>query len=344
MVDITLFCLQNGESASSVFPVNLSPDDSIGNLKKLIKTEKAPEFDDIAADKLTLWRVSIPITDGDELPILLDNVADKDKKKLRPVTRLSKVFPANIPEETINIIVQRPPSATSAELFPTVTVFTVTVKGRTPATLQWITDTATSTLDELRDEIHAKHPSLYNTSLNSGIRTVAIDKSDCSTVLYLESDEELRVHLRTMLRDGVQHIPIRLEGRPRPFSEFTSTDTDRIYGSGSHNFVKYVGSTGSAPLTSPEYIQAVSDLLVSLKSTVKAVWPGKSVCPEPGYALYVAVFLIHAVGLFPELILIPNKAISGRRGSGCLDYAIVSKDDPSRIIAVTTSGLKEENG
>lgn len=217
--------------------------------------------------------------------------------------------------------------ATSAEL-PTVAVFTVTVNGRTPATLHWITDTAIATLDELRDEIYAKHPSLNNTSLNNGVRAVAIDKSDCSTVLYLDSDEDLRIHLRTMLRDGVQHIPVRLEGRPRPFSEFDSTETDRIYGRESNEYVRDAGST---PLTSPDYIQAVSDLLVALKSTVKAV------CPDTGYALYVAVFLIHAVTLFPELVLIPNKAVSGRRGIGCLDYAIVSKDDPSRMLAVTTS-------
>ncbi|KAG0011591.1 hypothetical protein BGZ81_002101, partial [Podila clonocystis] len=230
----------------------MDPAKSVDHLKDLIKAKKAPRFDDIAADELTLWRVSIPITDSDDLPILLDNVTDKDKKKLLPVTVLSKVFPEDLSEETINIIVQRPPSATSAE-FPTVSVFTVTVKGRTPATLHWITDTTTATLDELRDEIHAKHPSLNNPPLNNGVRTIAIDKSDCSTVLYLESDEELRVHLRTMLRDGVQHIPVRLEGRPRPFSEFDPIDTDRIYGSKSH---EYVGSAGSTPLTSPNYIQA----------------------------------------------------------------------------------------
>ncbi|KAF9286950.1 hypothetical protein BGZ74_001200 [Mortierella antarctica] len=327
---IKLFCLVDGESTSSIFPAKLSSDESIGDLKELIKTKKAPRFDDVAADELTLWRVSIPITDDDELPILLDTVTDEDKKKLGPVTSVSEVFPDDIPGETINIIVQRPPSDTAAEI-PTVGVFTVTIRGKTPATLQWITDTATATLDELRDDIYAKHPSLNSPSLSNGLRAVAIDKSDCSVVLYLESDEELRAHLRTMLRDGAQHIPIRLEGRPRPFSEFTSTDTDRIYGSESHNFVgalSYVGSTGSAPLTSPNYIQAVGDLLVSLKAAVKAAWPGKSECSEPGYALYVALFLIHAVGLFPELILIPNKAISGRRGTGCLDYAIVSNNTP----------------
>ncbi|KAF9323777.1 hypothetical protein BG006_001162 [Podila minutissima] len=317
------------------------------HLKTLIKAEKTNDFSDVDADKLTIWRVTIPIADDDnEIPIQLHNVATEDKKKLGPATRLSKVFSGDLPEETIHIIVQRPPSATSAELFPSVAVFTVTVKGRTPATLQWITDTATATLDELRGEIHAKHPSLYNPSLNNGLRTVAIDKSDCSTVLYLESDEELRVHLRTMLRDGVQHIPVRLEGRPRPFSEFDSTETDRIYGSKSHAYVgalKCVGSAGSTPLTSPDHIQALSDLLVMLRSTVKVMWAGKSVVPERGYSSYVFVFLVHAVRLFPELILTPNKFISGRRGSGTVDWAIVSKDDPSRILAVTTSGLMEGN-
>ncbi|KAF9216903.1 hypothetical protein BGZ59_007536 [Podila verticillata] len=107
--NIELFCLVDGESMARVFPVKLSTDDSIGELRKLIKTEKAPEFDDIATNKLTLWRVSIPITDDDnEIPILLNTVTS-DKKTLGPATRLSKVFPEELPEETVHIIVQRPP-------------------------------------------------------------------------------------------------------------------------------------------------------------------------------------------------------------------------------------------
>ncbi|KAG0092104.1 hypothetical protein BGZ93_003296 [Podila epicladia] len=105
---MSLFCLVDGESTASVFPVKLSLDDSIGDLKDLIKTKKSPEFDDVAADKLTLWRVSIPITE-DEIPILLNNVADTDKKKLSPATRLSKLCPEELPEEMVHIIVQRPP-------------------------------------------------------------------------------------------------------------------------------------------------------------------------------------------------------------------------------------------
>ncbi|KAF8922808.1 hypothetical protein BGZ52_010935, partial [Haplosporangium bisporale] len=58
---MSLFCLVDGESTSSVFPVKMSADDSIGDLKKLIKSKKTNDFSDIDADKLTLWRVSIPV-------------------------------------------------------------------------------------------------------------------------------------------------------------------------------------------------------------------------------------------------------------------------------------------
>ncbi|KAF9314603.1 hypothetical protein BG003_003981, partial [Podila horticola] len=111
---MSLFCLAHVEPSSNAFPVEIESTKTIGDLKDLIKTKKTPEFDDIAADKLTLWRVTIPITDDDnETPILLNNVT---KKKLGPLTRLSKVFPEDIPEESIiHIIVQRPPPGVVSE-------------------------------------------------------------------------------------------------------------------------------------------------------------------------------------------------------------------------------------
>ncbi|KAG0329893.1 hypothetical protein BG000_011896 [Podila horticola] len=96
---LTLFCLVDGEAASNAFSVEIDPIKTVDGLKKLIKTEKAPRFDDVAADELTIWRVSIPIND-DEVRILLNNVTIKDMKKLGPATRLSKVFPEELPEET----------------------------------------------------------------------------------------------------------------------------------------------------------------------------------------------------------------------------------------------------
>ncbi|KAG0226982.1 hypothetical protein BGW42_003269 [Actinomortierella wolfii] len=105
---LCLFCLVDGESTSSAFPVSAATTTTIEELKKLIKAEKTIAFSDIDADQLTLWRTTISDED-DERPILLDNITDTDdKKKLsNPRTRLSKLFPDS-PDDDTYIIVQRP--------------------------------------------------------------------------------------------------------------------------------------------------------------------------------------------------------------------------------------------
>jgi hypothetical protein len=60
-----------------------SPSPTVGDLKDLIKTKQTPAFDDFTVDQLNLWCVSIPDDDDDdEIPIVLDNINSKDKKKL----------------------------------------------------------------------------------------------------------------------------------------------------------------------------------------------------------------------------------------------------------------------
>ncbi|KAG0315368.1 hypothetical protein BG000_005218, partial [Podila horticola] len=104
---LSLFCLVDGEPTFNAFPVQIESNKTIGDLKKIIRAEKTIAFSDIDADQLTLWRVSVVITDDDEeLPILLKSL--NEKKKLGPATRISKVFAEELPEETIHIIVQRP--------------------------------------------------------------------------------------------------------------------------------------------------------------------------------------------------------------------------------------------
>ncbi|KAK5796917.1 hypothetical protein F5H01DRAFT_418729 [Linnemannia elongata] len=110
---LTLFCLVDGEATSNAFPVEIESTKTIGHLKKLIKAEKAPRFDDVAADELTLWRVSIHDDDDNDLPVLLDSVPVK--KKLRATNKLFMVFDADLPEDTIHVIVQRPLPAAKRE-------------------------------------------------------------------------------------------------------------------------------------------------------------------------------------------------------------------------------------
>ncbi|KAF9342633.1 hypothetical protein BGX26_007146 [Mortierella sp. AD094] len=57
--DLTLFCLVDGDSTP--FSVDIDASKTVDHLKDAIKLKKPNDFNDIDADKLTLWHVSIPI-------------------------------------------------------------------------------------------------------------------------------------------------------------------------------------------------------------------------------------------------------------------------------------------
>ncbi|KAG0336155.1 hypothetical protein BG000_006872 [Podila horticola] len=106
-IALTLFCLVDGETTSNAFPVKVSLDDTVGDLKNLIKTKKTNEFSDVDANQLTLWRVSIPvITAKRNKPIILTELGSKTE--LAPTDDISDVFQDQPPKKTIHVIVQRP--------------------------------------------------------------------------------------------------------------------------------------------------------------------------------------------------------------------------------------------
>ncbi|KAF7720436.1 hypothetical protein EC973_008781, partial [Apophysomyces ossiformis] len=61
-IDLKIFCLVEGEPMSSAFSVKVSSADTVHDLKDAIKAKKSNDFKDIDANQLTLWCVSIPIT------------------------------------------------------------------------------------------------------------------------------------------------------------------------------------------------------------------------------------------------------------------------------------------
>ncbi|KAF9168327.1 hypothetical protein DFQ26_009546 [Actinomortierella ambigua] len=107
--NMRIVCVVDGEPSLNAFSVKASPALIVDELKTLIKIALSPQLEKIVAKDLTLWHVSIPTSeDDDETSIMIDNITSDHKKKLGPLTRLSKVFSEELPEETINIIVQRP--------------------------------------------------------------------------------------------------------------------------------------------------------------------------------------------------------------------------------------------
>jgi len=103
---VTLLCLVDGESTP--FPAEIESTKTIGQLKDVIKVKKTNEFSDVDADKLTLWKVSIPLVPLHERkPIVLTE--HKSATELDPTDDISDVFKETPPKKTIHIIVQRPP-------------------------------------------------------------------------------------------------------------------------------------------------------------------------------------------------------------------------------------------
>ncbi|KAF8933211.1 hypothetical protein BGZ47_010965 [Haplosporangium gracile] len=87
---LTLFCLVDGEGTSNAFSVEIESTKTIGDFKRLIKI--------------------------DEIPILFNNIAKKEKDKLRPPDDLSDVFDGKAHKKTIHIIVQRPSQAITVQV------------------------------------------------------------------------------------------------------------------------------------------------------------------------------------------------------------------------------------
>ncbi|KAI8599623.1 hypothetical protein EDD21DRAFT_355297 [Dissophora ornata] len=104
---LKIFCLVNGESTSRAFSLSIPTTADIDDLKDLIKSKKTPEFDDIAADKFTVWKVSIAVIAASKHDVITLGSL-KIKEELLPTDELSDVFGKEpLPRQTIHIIVQR---------------------------------------------------------------------------------------------------------------------------------------------------------------------------------------------------------------------------------------------
>ncbi|OAQ24808.1 hypothetical protein K457DRAFT_802120 [Linnemannia elongata AG-77] len=134
VADITLCCVFDGENSSKSFKVSLPLTADVGDLKDAIKDKNSPEFDFKAAHRLILWKVLIPLpqdyNDDDDIEeeveeeeeeeeeeeggsrVCLDEIPKKEKKLLERASRkVSNVFGSHPDDNTIHVVVKRPPPA-----------------------------------------------------------------------------------------------------------------------------------------------------------------------------------------------------------------------------------------
>src|SRR5690349_12674050 len=105
---ITLLCLVKGNTSASAFAVDIDREKLVSHLKDAIKAKKAPEFENFPADKLKLWKVTIPGDQDDQLR----NLILQDSDELLAIRKISKYFPDSPAEECIHVIVE-PPETTA---------------------------------------------------------------------------------------------------------------------------------------------------------------------------------------------------------------------------------------
>jgi len=90
------------------FPVIIKGSETVGELKKAILKKVSNELRGVDADQLVLYKVELPDADGDTLQQSAPQASHEELEV--PSEELSQLFPIEIPEETISIVVeiQRP--------------------------------------------------------------------------------------------------------------------------------------------------------------------------------------------------------------------------------------------
>src|ERR1700761_4537007 len=91
---------------STTFPVDIGSHATVGHLKKAIKDEKKNDLKDIDADRLTLYKVSIP--DGKNLEQSAQQAIRKGPKLKGSARQLFKVFQEPLPAKTVSVVVTLP--------------------------------------------------------------------------------------------------------------------------------------------------------------------------------------------------------------------------------------------
>ncbi|KAF9974932.1 hypothetical protein BGZ75_000672, partial [Mortierella antarctica] len=229
---MTLFCLMDGESLSKAFSIKIHLDDTVDDLKKLIKTEQAPAFDNLTANSLTLWKVSVPISDDDEeeAPFLLDALSEK--KKLNPRNDISVVFGGEQPKKSDLVVVQRPSPPLSgldpeiaalrkqlSDVFDSSFSIGIVVKPEKKVAFSWCGIVDTATLDDLKKNIF----DLYPQYAHDDYLEIFVYNGQPKAEL-IRDNEDLRKILRVVKTTSKARLTISLETPSKNFSAWTFKD------------------------------------------------------------------------------------------------------------------------
>ena len=103
---LSLNCFVLDDNVENVFTVKVEKTENVSILKKLIKEEKAPHFDHVAASDLDLWIVDLRLDDLGAKPVHVNDLGTSSKLSAR--RKLSTFFSGIVDDECLHIIAKAP--------------------------------------------------------------------------------------------------------------------------------------------------------------------------------------------------------------------------------------------
>ena len=103
-MSITLLCLVKENKTANAFPVHIDGNSLVGDLKDAIRAKKRNDFAGIDADRLKLWKVTIPGDQDDQLR----NLILQDSDELLAINDIRDYWPTSPPKKHIHVIVKLP--------------------------------------------------------------------------------------------------------------------------------------------------------------------------------------------------------------------------------------------
>ncbi|KAF9345612.1 hypothetical protein BGX26_002945 [Mortierella sp. AD094] len=324
---------------SKAFPLSASPTDTVGQLKNLIKEKSAPRFDDIPANELALWSVSIPVIAAKKHdPVIIDSLETKDE--LLPTTRLSKLYPKGVEDDIIHILVQRP----LFRVFKSRHI-KVVLQRNPPQDFPWSTDVNTTTLAGLEQVIHSAIyricPDLPRLQPKDGPSRIVIHHPKSiqypnAGIYYPATDARLREVLCDYIRAGIKSLNVDLETPRKAIADYdTLAEVNDLYGFSAVGYCQLSDipplPISMAALDSSDHKAKLERVYARLESNLNVSTPD-----EAGSSLFIDSLLEPAVELFKDqLTLTVNRQIAGKRGQGQIERVVESRDDGAFLLNVT---------
>ncbi|KAG0256789.1 hypothetical protein DFQ27_005494 [Actinomortierella ambigua] len=355
---LTLFCLVDGEANS--FPVDIEPSKTVAHLKEFIKAKIPDTLNGVDAKDLNLWCVSIPASeDDDKISILIDNVISDRKKKLSPLTRLSKVFPDELPEETIHILIQRPAPQQSDALQPeiaalrkqlsditqlnaklkntSITLGIIEKRGGKKIVCRYMADTKTATLEGLQ-QLLKEHFEQFEG--DDYLQIFAYTPGNSLPVM-LTTDGQLRSMLEIAKEEGWKNLTISLDSPAKSFSKYTWPEVVSQYGI--RETPGLIPAFDIQPKTLTGGEREVLEHIVKDCTFKNNSYVFDKLASELTRSSIVDTFMVAATQLHKSnLFLAQQRQMSGMRGHGPVDFAVVDRVHQNQVLGVTEVKTGEE--